>query len=241
MEAPKQKIDRGAEFDGYADHYGAGMENPAKRLAGASPEDFLKPKIDLLAGLIDNLPESASLLDFGCGTGGFAALIQSRWPSLGVEGCDLSEGMLDEAVRRGTTLNLWKYDGRDLPFERYDLVTAVCVFHHICPSEWVVVANRIRKALKPGGRFVLIEHNPWNPVTSWVVAHTAIDANAVLLSANTARRIFREAGLRTIQVQNFLFFPPRLVWLRPVDRALGGVPLGGQYFLVAENAVRGTP
>jgi len=224
-----------AEFDDYAAGYEAGMENAAKRIAGASPVDFLRPKIDLLRAVIDPIPAGAGVLDFGCGTGEFLALIRERWPELQLEGCDLSQGMLDEAHGRGklAEVALWKYDGGELPCERYDVITAVCVFHHIPPDEWVVIARHIRGALKPGGKFVLIEHNPWNPVTSWVVARTPIDENAVMLSIPTAKWIFKEAGFKICLVRNFMFAPPRFRVLHGVERMLGGVPFGGQYFLVA--------
>ena len=52
--------------------------------------------------------------------------------------------------------------------------------------------------LRPKGRIYIFEHNPFNPVTRWVVKHTAIDRNAVLLKPAEVRTGLHAAGAITV-------------------------------------------
>jgi SAM-dependent methyltransferase len=228
-----------AEFDKFADHYDGGMDNAAKRWAGTSVKDFLLPKADLLLRRYDEAGVNASTrpryLDFGCGTGDFLALIHEKKPEWEIEGCDVSSEMIAEGMRRWPVVRekkcLWLSNQKEFPRQAYDLITAVCVFLHIPPAEWVSWVGRLREALRPGGKLFLIEHNPWNPVTNWIVAHTKIDENANLLSIPGAKKVFSAAQLKIRRVDNFLFFPPRWNFTGGLERWCSAIPLGGQYMV----------
>ena len=75
-------------------------------------------------------------------------------------------------------------DGTALPFtkEIFDLVLAICVFHHIPPSERPYVMREIHRILRPGGIVAVFEHNPLNPLTRYVVKQCEFDIDAELLS-----------------------------------------------------------
>lgn len=224
------------EFDKHASNYNAGIDNPLKNLSAAGQEDFWKIKIELL---LERLPgkwkeQPLSVLDYGCGACDFLDMLQTDRPSWTVSGCDVSAKMLEEAAR--------KFEGRSwlerikavspeeqLPAESFDLITAVCVFHHIPPEEWASSVKKILSALKPGGMFFMFEHNPWNPLTSYIVKNSPIDENATLLSSNTAKRLFRDAGFSNISCDYFLFVPPRFKFLQIFEKFLCRVPTGGQY------------
>jgi hypothetical protein len=47
------------------------------------------------------------------------------------------------------------------------------------------------------------------------------------------RRRFRAAGFTDVALRWTLFFPAPLAALRPLERAMGWLPLGAQYMLVA--------
>ena len=51
------------------------------------------------------------------------------------------------------------------------------------PPERPGLYREVTRLLRPGGRLYVFEHNPWNPVAQWVVRHTPIDRDAVLLGA----------------------------------------------------------
>ncbi len=233
------KPDDPAEFDGYSSGYDAGLDDPVKRALGADAAAFLAPKLDLL--LADTRRRFAATreplrhLDFGCGTADFLHLASTRGTGWHSEGCDVSPGMITEAGRRwpqlGAAVPLWLVGPEEFPVARYDVITAICVFHHIPPADWLENFARLRRALRPGGRFYLIEHNPWNPVTRLIVARARIDANAVLLSPRRSRALMQAAGFRDLTARHFLFLPPRWSALRGLEAGLGWLPLGGQYIL----------
>ena len=228
-----------AEFDKYAPAYDAGMDNAAKRWAGDSAQDYLHPKLNLLLEKYVNPDNKIDYLDFGCGTGEFLSLVNARCPHWHIEGCDISSEMLQTCKRRWPLLNqrarLWVADSQSFPLSKYNLITAVCVFHHIPPHELDDCVARLIKALRPGGSLILIEHNSWNPVTRWVVAHTEIDKNATLLSPRFARKLFKSHGLTTRRFDSFMYFPPRWKTIVKLERLFTRIPLGGQYMMEAQR------
>ena len=232
-----------AEFDRFARDYGAGFDDPLKRLVGPDARAFLRPKLDLLRRAAARRPGGANaplaFLDFGCGSGDFLALIAEAGLPWQLEGCEVSAGMLAEADRRWPTLaarsRRWLVGTGPFPEDRYDLISAVCVLHHVPPAEWADTLARLGRALRPGGILCLFEHNPWNPVTRWMVSRTEIDADAHLLSPRTGRRLMEAAGLAAVRVRHFLFVPPSWPGARAVDRMLGWWPLGGQYLALGER------
>jgi predicted TPR repeat methyltransferase len=70
------------------------------------------------------LPLDAALLDMGCGTGLSGAAFAEAGFTV-IDGCDLSEGMLEVARRRGIYRGLYTPD--EMPGTAYDAVAAVGV------------------------------------------------------------------------------------------------------------------
>ncbi len=105
---------------------------------------------------------AASLLDLGCGAGGFLADVKDNWPQLSVTALDLSPAYLGKAR---TTLGRWK----DVAFAQkkaeetgfadasFNIVTAVYLFHELPPKARIAVAAEIARLLKPGGTLVLAD------------------------------------------------------------------------------------
>jgi len=226
-----------AEFDEYADGYTAGMENPLKRLVGRDADDFLVVKARWLARHLAGAASPLRLLDYGCGLGGFLRALRQVGLRAEMAGCDESAGMLDEAVKHWTdppTPALRLVSAQRAPFAdgAFDVVVLSSVLHHLGPDERHRVFIDALRLLAPGGRLVVFEHNPLNPVTRWVVRNTPIDRNAVLLRSGAVVRELAVLGARHVQTRFVLFFPPRLAALAPLERWLSRVPLGGQYVVV---------
>jgi SAM-dependent methyltransferase len=238
-----------AEFDAYASGYAAGMEDPIKRLMGGDFDAFIDLKArwllrDLARRPLRSVPRpsAAALLDFGCGTGELLQALRRHGFPGGLQGCDVSAGMLAEAARRwrdGPPPALHRVGDGDLPFApaSLDLVTVCCVLHHIPPAEHPAVFARLVRLLRPAGRLVVFEHNPHNPVTRHIVRKAPIDRNAVLVSAAAVRQGLAAAGLAELRTKYILFFPPRFRRLGRAEALLGWLPLGGQYVVVGEKSV----
>jgi SAM-dependent methyltransferase len=232
------------EFDRISEGYSAGFDDPLKKMLGDSVRSFLVPKIKLLVQQIrrertDLGSGGGDLLDFGCGAGDFLSELSETLPAWRLEGCDVSAGMLAEARKRLSAktgrIKLWQIVDNRLPTRAYDVVTVVCVLHHILPEMWSSVLKNIAAALRPGGSLAIFEHNPWNPVTGWMVSRTEVDRNAILLSAPFLKRIVSAQQFESAKVHNFLFFPPRLHFLSFSEVWLRWLPLGGQYALFARK------
>jgi SAM-dependent methyltransferase len=236
-----------AEFDQFAVGYTAGMDNPIKRMVGDNPDIFIEVKARwLLANLAQHTPKAQlaavpqRLLDFGCGAGLFLQVLRRLGFSGVLHGCDISFGMLAEAVRtwsEGALPVFEPFVNGKLPYAdaTFDVVLASAVFHHIAPGEREASYKEMVRVLKSGGRCYVFEHNPYNPVTRWVVARTPIDRHAILLPSREARAGLAEAGICHIQVENLMFFPPKWRWAQALEQALHWLPLGGQYVVFGEK------
>lgn len=225
-----------AEFDAYVDEYDSQHAQSVK-LSGEDPEFFAEYKakeaarVAAAAGL-----QPQRIMDFGAGRGNCIAHLQREFPDASLTALDVSARSLTHCAARALRpLETVCYDGRTLPFEdaSFDLVFTACVFHHIPAEDHIRLLAEIRRTLTPKGRFMLFEHNPWNPLTRHAVATCPFDVNAVLISAPEMRRRFRAAGFTDIDLKWTLFFPAFAAPLRPLERGLGWLPLGAQYRLVA--------
>ena len=110
------------------------------------------------------LPQTSdsNILDLGCGTGLELAYYFEKVPTARVTGIDLAPGMLDELRQkypdRALTLILGSYF--DVPFEEnaFDAAVSVESLHHFTKEEKIPLYRKVRKALKPGGFFILTDY-----------------------------------------------------------------------------------
>ena len=107
-----------------------------------------------LRAQIDN--KKAKILDVGCGTG-LSGLALAEIGFTELDGCDLSQGMLDKAASLGVYGRLFTCDLNQPPLEVedevYDAVTAVGVFSfgHIMPQ----AVDELLRVTRPGGIIII--------------------------------------------------------------------------------------
>jgi SAM-dependent methyltransferase len=172
-------------------------------------------------------------LDVGCGKGELLHLLRADFKHSA--GCDVSADMMGEISGIETRVQT---DPLKIPFEdgAFALVTAVCVYHHVPPASRPSLTQEIRRVLKPGGIFCMIEHNPRNPVTRLIVSRTPVDSDAILLEAAEARGLTTATGLLPMEQTYFLYFPQMLYrYLGRMEGMLAKVPLGGQYAVFSQR------
>lgn len=224
-----------SSFDQFADAYDATVQ-AAIGASGESVAYFAALKAGLAAALAP--APCRTVLDFGCGTGNMARALAAALPSARVTGCDASAASIEVArARSGASADFVANGAGRLPFAdaSVDLVTAACVFHHIERSERQKWAAEIRRVLRPGGRAIVFEHNPLNPLTQRVVRNIPFDRGVSLLPRSEALRLLTGAGLRAMSSRYYFFFPRWLAALRPIEPALGWLPFGGQYLVAGER------
>jgi SAM-dependent methyltransferase len=217
-------------FDGYRSNYRDVVQSSID-FSGLPHSFFMRAKADLLRELIAQRlgPEKPAMLDVGCGVGSFHPLLRGMVSRL--SGIDVSSASIAQARADNGDVDYLAFDGKSFPFDDsgFDLVTAICVVHHVAPIEWTHFISEMRRVVRPGGLVCIIEHNPLNPLTRLAVARCEFDRDAVLLGAGKARKLMAAAGLREIGARHFLLLPWQAKPARRIERALGSLPLGAQY------------
>jgi SAM-dependent methyltransferase len=224
------------EFDRYAPSYADLLNDPARNRFASDPLHFHRRKWLLIESLLKRFavsPATQSWLDVGCGQGQLLELAGSNFKQ--ATGCDPSAIML--SANQAFTVRQ-QSSPVELPFPdgSFDLVTAVCVFHHVHGKDRTLLTDEIKRVLAPGGLCCIIEHNPRNPVTRAIVRRCAVDVDAELLPAQTTVELFRNSGLQPLTTDYFLYVPESLFpTVGIVERLLRRIPLGGQYASVARR------
>jgi SAM-dependent methyltransferase len=219
-----------AEFDTYAPSYSELLRDPIRdRFAGDS-RFFHERKWELISDFLRSRriePSKIRWLDVGCGDGALLKLAGGRFAR--AAGCDPSAEMIRSC---GGMEVRQQPSSTDLPFpaRSFDLVTAVCVYHHVHGAARRLLTDAIRRVLNPGGVFCMIEHNPGNPITRRIVSRCPVDRDAELLTARDAAAVFDAADLEVLDTAYFLYFPRNLyAVLRGVEHRLRRIALGGQF------------
>ena len=141
--------------------------------------------------------------------------------------------MLETAAHENPGVRYELAERGRLPFEerRFDLAFAVCVVQVVPPAERPRFIAELSRVTRPGGLVVVFEHNPYNPLTRLVVRRCEFGEDARMLGMSEADRLLRENGVKLVDRGFLLLFPSRRSRVLAVERALGRLPLGAQYYL----------
>lgn len=132
------------------------LYDPMQKLLGA---DRVRQKLLDQAALGPN----ARVLDIGSGTGTFVALIKRLHPDADVLGLDPDPKALAraraKAVRAGVTVQFDEGFSDHLPYAdaSFDRVFSSLMFHHIPIEQRANSLREIRRVLRPGGSFHLVD------------------------------------------------------------------------------------
>jgi ubiquinone/menaquinone biosynthesis C-methylase UbiE len=222
-------------FDAIADSYSEQIDKSLARF-GAEHDFFTQHKAWLINELLVQSGRDAtstSLLDVGCGVGKIHGLLKGKLKN--VAGADVSAESIRVAAKDHGEFDYKVYDGLNLPYAdgSFDMAMAICVFHHIPPAQWQQVANEMVRVVANNGLILIIEHNPYNPVTRYIVNTCPIDKDAVLLAPHRLRNLFRMTKTKAVTTRSILNIPPKTDALKRLDMNLGWMPIGAQYYLTA--------
>jgi SAM-dependent methyltransferase len=116
------------------------------------------PKIDLVASVLElaALAGAETVLDVGCGNGGYVAELARRWHGGHVIGADLSPGMLAAAHAAAPSARLIRADAAALPLADAvaDVTLAPHMLYHL-PDPAVAVAE-FRRVTRAGGQVLVV-------------------------------------------------------------------------------------
>ncbi len=103
------------------------------------------------------------VLDIGCGTGSLVVQLLKLHPETDVTGLDPDPKALARAKRKADragvspTLDVGFSDELPYPEASFDFVFSSFMFHHLKPEEQQKTLAEVRRVLKPGGSFHLID------------------------------------------------------------------------------------
>ena len=223
------------DFNEYVQTYQEEMQRSLS-FAGTEHKFYMRAKavaLQQLAGSQFGDLHCRSALDVGCGIGLMEPHLTGVFGELvGIDSAEQAVAYARSTIRGAEFL---AYDGQTLPFpdNRFDVVFATCVLHHVPPQLRPALLAEMARVTAPGGLTVLFEHNPNNPLTRWVVARCEFDRDAILLRATAALGLLRAAGLEDLRRRYLLFFPWAGRLWSTVEKLLAWLPLGAQYYAAA--------
>lgn len=225
-----------SEFDAYAGSYAAHVDRALPPGIG-EVDKFARIKVRHLVKEIERrglTSPDLRILDMGCGVGIADSFLKTSFPN--IVGLDVSEESLQEARRRNPELQYLHYDGESVPTvdSAFDVVFAMCVVHHVPSKNWPSFFENCRNLLRPGGLLAIYEHNPWNPVTLWVVSRCEFDRDAELISMPSCRKLAVAAGFIRPAPRFILFAPFETeAWMSLESSTCSALPIGAQYQFTA--------
>lgn len=155
------------------------------------------------------------VLEVGCGMGRYTFYLAQQ--GIEIEGLDLSPVLLDRlrAFNDGQ-YNIPLYCGDVLKYQRklsrqFDAVIGFFTLHHLpdLPRCFAAMTHLV----KPGGRLVFLEPNPYNPLYYLQILLTPNmtwqgDGGIVRMRRNLIFLAMQDAGLSRLAISRFGFFPP---------------------------------
>jgi ubiquinone/menaquinone biosynthesis C-methylase UbiE len=151
------------------------MTKAQRNYLPAAGRDLFLPMYDLIAKLLgadgarQELFELAPLragdrvLDIGCGTGTFATMLRQRYPTVEITGLDPDPKALARARRKAEQARVpvrfdqGFADSLGYPAATFDVAFSSFMFHHLEASNRQKTLSEVRRVLKPGGTFYLLD------------------------------------------------------------------------------------
>ena len=104
--------------------------------------------------LIATTPVGGLILDAPCGTGQYFGRVRDAGRR--VVGIDQSDGMLEEARRRGIAERVEQVGLQELAFDgQFDAAMTVDAMENVPPEDWPLVLRNLRRAVRPDSHLYL--------------------------------------------------------------------------------------
>lgn len=224
-------------FDAYSQTYDE-AERKSIGFMGQSHDYFTAFKADCIVDLLRRHlgdPANLRVLDIGCGVGKTDRFLAGRLGALA--GVDISPASIERARADNPGVPYHVYDGRRLPYAdgSFNAAFLICVLHHVEPESRVSLLREAARVVRPGGRLLVFEHNPWNPLTRLAVARCEFDRDARLLSKRETVRLLNLAGLPVVEQRYILVSPYRVPGAATLERLFRSLPLGAQYVVAGQT------
>ena len=219
------------DFDEFANGYESNLTS-ALGMFGGENSYFTTRKVEIIAQRAVN-QNRFRILDYGCGIGLLTGTLREQFPEAEIWGTDISTTSMKIAKMNNPTMV--EANDEELPLGHFDYVVLSNVLHHVAPASRNDLLLKIAKTLKKKGKVIIFEHNKLNPVTRRIVDRCEFDVGVELLSKGSCTRMFNDSGnFKAIDAGYFLVFPPILKKLRHFELIFNKLPVGAQFWLLAE-------
>jgi len=128
--------------------------------ASDSLEQMQRQKYQLICQKL-GLEESASVIDLGCGWGGFLLHVARQFPNVDAVGVTTSKNQFDYVVAQinaeqlANRLRVECRDFRHTPDKQHDFLVSVGMFEHLGRGDYSAFMKKVSRLLKRGGRGLL--------------------------------------------------------------------------------------
>lgn len=175
------------------------------------------------------------LLEVGCGMGRYTLLLARA--GYQISGLDLTPELLrslQDKLGPEYDIPLYHGDIHNPPHHldgQFDIVVGFFTLHHLFDIRAALLG--IKRLLRPGGRTVFLEPNPFNPLYYLQIACTPGmtwkgDRGILNMTPHQIKRDFISAGYREIKFERFGFFPPvlaNMAGVQAIERVIEKIPL----------------
>lgn len=198
----------------------------------------LRIELEMLLGFMGDLAEKR-VLDLGCGVGRNG--IQIARYAAEVVGYDLSEVAVARANETAQQHGVTNFRAEvnnfsDVGEERFDVVLCVNMLHHANSPQ--AILNSISNVLRPGGRLIILENNPLNPLFPLFFiligqfrAH--LTRQYFMVNRFTLRKLIGKAGMAVKAVQRHGFLPTMLynysLAFKSINEFLNRIPVFNEF------------
>lgn len=226
-------------FDEFASNYASEVQSSIG-FSGLKYDLFTQSKISLISILLKphTISRPLELLDFGCGVGSLHGGLSKL--GITVSGAEISEKSLQIAQKFNPYNKYYPVDDNNVPAPDclFDCVLAVCVIHHIHPVKHNYFFTEAHRLLKPGGSLIVIEHNPFNPLTRIAVSRCELDRDATLIRRSSLVKKLVDSNYEKIKSGYFMYIPKPGKLARSTELLTQRLPLGAQYYAHAFKPMR---
>ena len=162
-----------------------------------------------------NLSKKEKIIDIGCGIGKYTLNLHRK--GYRIEGLDIAQGLLEQLQKHNSTDRLLPVHCADVakpPAElsnQFDVAIGFFALHHMFDLQESF--RGIAKLLKPGGRLLFLEPNPYNLLYYLQILFTPKmtwqgDKGILKMRSSILFPALRQAAFEELSIRRSGFFPP---------------------------------
>ncbi|MBX2895925.1 MAG: class I SAM-dependent methyltransferase [Cyclobacteriaceae bacterium] len=174
-----------------------------------------RPLISPFDDLINQLQNTTSVFDIGCGSGQFALLLAEFTKVQKIGGVEINNNLVNNAssllnpYQHKIKFSFQVYDGEQIPnLSDYEVVLLIDVLHHVPKHNQPEFIVNIYKAMAPGTRLIIKDIDAGSWLVYFNKLHDLIFAKEIgnEWSLENLKSFVTQTGFRILEVQKKLIY-----------------------------------